>query len=255
IHSHNDYTREIPLYSALAAGARSIEADIWLSGKDLLVGHSKWSLSKKCTLKVMYVDPLVEVLERGGGWVYPSRKGYVEGDETAGHERSKEETVYLVIDFKSTGPETFDALREELHPLHQRGYLTSFNGTKIVYRAITVIATGRVPYKSILSWKDGREIFYDVPILDLPSFAQDENHGLVSLSTSGNYKKMFGELLPLSSEHKAELHRVVASAHEKDLMVRFWNVDDSAWSTLTEAGVDWINADDFNAAISFLETG
>ena len=34
IHSHNDYWRDVPLYSALANGVRSIEADVWLNPKD-----------------------------------------------------------------------------------------------------------------------------------------------------------------------------------------------------------------------------
>lgn len=29
-HSHNDYWRQIPFYSALSVGAVSVEADVWL---------------------------------------------------------------------------------------------------------------------------------------------------------------------------------------------------------------------------------
>ncbi|KAH0421245.1 hypothetical protein CcaCcLH18_13548 [Colletotrichum camelliae] len=64
-HSHNDYWRPYPLFSALAAGCVGVEADIWLSddGLDLLVGHDRGSLSSERTLQKMYLDPLVSILE------------------------------------------------------------------------------------------------------------------------------------------------------------------------------------------------
>ena len=34
VHSHNDYWRDTPLYTALANGVQSIEADVWLNPKD-----------------------------------------------------------------------------------------------------------------------------------------------------------------------------------------------------------------------------
>lgn len=41
IHSHNDYWRQIPLYSALSAGAVSVESDVWLSNGTLYVRASE----------------------------------------------------------------------------------------------------------------------------------------------------------------------------------------------------------------------
>ena len=40
LHSHNDYWRPIPFYSALSVGAVSIEADVWLYNGTLHVGIS-----------------------------------------------------------------------------------------------------------------------------------------------------------------------------------------------------------------------
>lgn len=34
IHSHNDYWRDTPVYTALSHGVLSIEADVWLNPKD-----------------------------------------------------------------------------------------------------------------------------------------------------------------------------------------------------------------------------
>jgi hypothetical protein len=38
IHSHNDYWRDVPFYSALSVGAFSVEADVWLLNDTLYVG-------------------------------------------------------------------------------------------------------------------------------------------------------------------------------------------------------------------------
>lgn len=47
IHSHNDYWRDVPLYTALSHGVTSVEADVWLNPKDgrLYVGSCEvvWS--------------------------------------------------------------------------------------------------------------------------------------------------------------------------------------------------------------------
>lgn len=36
-HSHNDYWRDLPFYSALSVGAVSVEADVWLVNGTLYV--------------------------------------------------------------------------------------------------------------------------------------------------------------------------------------------------------------------------
>lgn len=64
-HSHNDYWRKPPLFAALRTGCTSIEADVWYldDGEGLYVGHRKHSLNAKKTLKSLYIDPLVSLLE------------------------------------------------------------------------------------------------------------------------------------------------------------------------------------------------
>lgn len=39
LHSHNDYWRQLPFYSALSVGAVSIEADVWLYNGTLHVSR------------------------------------------------------------------------------------------------------------------------------------------------------------------------------------------------------------------------
>lgn len=43
LHSHNDYWRDVPFYSALSYGAVSIEADVWLVDGKLYVSFAiRW---------------------------------------------------------------------------------------------------------------------------------------------------------------------------------------------------------------------
>jgi hypothetical protein len=65
-HSHNDYWRRVPLFDAIHWGCTGVEADVWLFNDqdELLVGHSSSSLSPTRTLRSLYVDPLVDLLDK-----------------------------------------------------------------------------------------------------------------------------------------------------------------------------------------------
>jgi len=80
-HSHNDYLRPRPLADAIENGFRSVEADIWLDGGELIVGHDL--LAFVGTLQTLYLDPLQRIVD-GRGSVY--------GDGLP---------IYLWIDLKS----------------------------------------------------------------------------------------------------------------------------------------------------------
>ena len=53
----------MPLFSGLAVGAISTEADVWLYNDTLFVGHDTSSLTENRTLASLYIDPLVRILE------------------------------------------------------------------------------------------------------------------------------------------------------------------------------------------------
>ncbi|KAJ5975143.1 hypothetical protein N7481_008850 [Penicillium waksmanii] len=63
-HSHNDYWRRVPLYSALSAGCTSVEADIWLENDILRVGHTQHTILRGQTLNSLYLNPLLEMLKQ-----------------------------------------------------------------------------------------------------------------------------------------------------------------------------------------------
>src|SRR5271170_8055908 len=63
-HSHNDYWRREPLYSAIRAGCTGVEADVWLFDEELYVGHSVSSLTPNRTLANLYINPILDILEK-----------------------------------------------------------------------------------------------------------------------------------------------------------------------------------------------
>jgi hypothetical protein len=186
-HSHNDYWRLVPLYSALHAGCISVEADIWMFDEELFVGHSLWSLNHKRTLKTLYVDPLVKILDKQN----PTTKFSPQQDLPLHgvFDTEPSQQLVLLIDFKNDGSATWPRLTSQLAPLRDRGYLTYFNGTDVVPGPIIVVGTGNAPFDLLTANSTYREVFFDAPLDELeesdPPVAA-ESSARDSLPTDGN---------------------------------------------------------------------
>jgi hypothetical protein len=70
-HPHNDYWRKRPLQDALECGFCSVEADTFLVGDQLLVGHDPHELRPERTLESLYLAPLRERARQFRGRIYP----------------------------------------------------------------------------------------------------------------------------------------------------------------------------------------
>ncbi|KAJ6069075.1 hypothetical protein N7499_010962 [Penicillium canescens] len=170
-HSHNDYWRRVPLYSALQAGCIGVEADVWLFDDELYVGHTTSSLTRERTLQSMYVNPLISILERQN----PITE-FQPSLDTPAHgvfDTDPDQSLIFLIDFKTAGPATYHAVVEQLAPLRERGYLTHFNGEEIVPGPITVVGTGNAPFNLIDADPSYRDIFFDAPLDKLVDFPED----------------------------------------------------------------------------------
>ncbi|QLQ79392.1 hypothetical protein HG537_0C00390 [Torulaspora globosa] len=149
VHSHNDYWRSLPLFEAIAYGASSVEADVWIvpdveraGEKALAVAHSRTYVDPVYrTLDSLYTTPLLRMLDQ------------VNCDETGDANGvffdSPETTLYLFIDFKSADRGLIYQLLMEkyLKPIIDKDYLTYFDMQqgKFVWRQITVVFTGDFP--------------------------------------------------------------------------------------------------------------
>ncbi|PGH06971.1 hypothetical protein GX51_02009 [Blastomyces parvus] len=182
-HSHNDYWRPAPLFSALETGCISVEADIWLFDDDLFVGHTAGSLAPDRTLTKMYIDPLVEILEERNPIARVHQKPSKPPNGV--FDTRPSQTLVLLVDFKNKAADAWPYLLSQLSPLRDRGYLTYFNGTTVTEGPVTVVATGKALFNNIVANDTYRDVFFDAPLDKLAKDAilgnphQSSNRGIL----------------------------------------------------------------------------
>lgn len=160
-HSHNDYWRRVPLFEAIHYGCTGVEADVWLFDEELYVGHNTAALTRNRTFRSLYVDPLVDLLDKQNPTTEfhngnLSRHGVFDTDF--------DQSLVLLIDLKTDGRTTFPYVESQLAPLRERGFLTYFNGTNTIPGAITVVGTGNTPFDLVTANSTYRDIFFDAPL-------------------------------------------------------------------------------------------
>ncbi|KAL8703118.1 MAG: hypothetical protein Q9201_003709, partial [Fulgogasparrea decipioides] len=150
-HSHNDYWRRVPLYDALAAGCTGVEADVWIDESkpdDLFVGHTRKSLTSARTLRSLYIDPLLTILNNQNNppnistttTTTTNTNKETTGNKLGVFDTSPTTSLTLLIDLKTASESTFPRVLEQLQPLLQAGYLTTYTpSTGLVQGPITVV--------------------------------------------------------------------------------------------------------------------
>ena len=173
-HSHNDYWRRKPLFSAIEVGCSSVEADVWLfdDSDELYVGHSVSSLTADRTLNSLYIDPLLDILSRQN----PTTQFLTDTDQPPNgvFDTDPTQPLVLLVDFKTNGATLWPVLLRHLEPLRQRKYLTHTDGRDRVQGVVTVVATGNAPFDILTANRTYRDVFFDAP-LDLMASISQEN--------------------------------------------------------------------------------
>ncbi|KAH8792693.1 hypothetical protein BGZ57DRAFT_750864 [Hyaloscypha finlandica] len=255
IHSHNDYWRDVPFYTAISVGAISIEADVWLYNGTLHVGHEQGALTNARTFASLYINPILDVLNSQN----PVNSTFLTSKTHNGvFDTSGGQTLYLFVDLKTDGPTTWPYIVKALEPLRSAGYLSSVNGSTFTTGAITVIGTGNTPL-NLVQPLSSRDYFWDAPIPTLNSTFSNIT-SLVSPIASTDFAVNFGPVLgtSLNDTQVALLRAQVATAHAKGIKLRYWDqpgwpisTRDGIWRQLMTEGVDLINADEVGAAAGF----
>ncbi|KAI8713719.1 hypothetical protein NCS52_01217300 [Fusarium sp. LHS14.1] len=266
VHSHNDYKRRIPLFEALGSGCVSVEADVHLRGSDLLVGHSKASLSDDKTLQSLYLEPLQRILEAQNAQLSA-------GTWRGVFDHAPEHTLILVIDLKTSGKETFDEVEAQLQPLRDLDYLTYWNGKKRVMRPLTVVATGNTPFSSVLATNaTHRDIFWDAKLEQLVSaeddFTTDPPKYKYNISNSYLASTRFRNAKLFRPSNDSALHgeterekdrasTQIEQAESRGLLARYWdtpsdppNIREIAWRVLVNKKIELLNMDDLSTVRS-----
>jgi len=114
IHSHNDYWRDVPFYSAISVGAVSVEADVWLYNGTLYIGHERGALTNARTFESLYINPILDILHRQN----PTNSSFLTAPTHNGiFDTVGTQTLYLFVDVKTDGPSTWPYVVRALAPL------------------------------------------------------------------------------------------------------------------------------------------
>lgn len=249
-HSHNDYWRRVPLFSALHAGCTGVEADVWLRNDDLLVGHDTASLQRNRTFQSLYVNPLVEILTRQN----PKTEFY-DGTSHGVFDTDPSQTLVLLVDLKTGGAETWPWVMKQLGPLRERGWLSYVENGEFHQRPVTVVGTGNTPFDQIVANSTYRDAFFDAPLDRLENSSFDATN---SYFASTSFWNAVGAVWWKGSPTEEQLERIRAhlrEAHSRGLKARYWelpgwpiHVRNNVWKVLVEEGIDMLNVDDLDAA-------
>ena len=233
-HSHNDYLHKRPLLDALAQGFTSVEADIFLVGGKLLVGHERDRLTEDRTLESLYLEPLAHRVKQNGGQIYDGKQHFI-----------------LLIDIKSAASETYAHLAKEL--AKHADMFSAVKDGRVRLGAVTVVISGNQPRDELTDAKL-RHAGFDGRIADLDSDVPAHLMPMIS----DNWRQHFGwdgeGTMPQSERTK--LKQIVTKAHDADRVVRFWAIpeNEAVWAELRSAGVDLINTEQLGRLATFLRS-
>ena len=233
-HAHNDYYHPRPLLDALDQGFGSVEADVFLVERELLVAHSSFEVRRERTLEKLYLEPLAERCKSNGGRVHRG------GPE-----------LILLVDLKTEAEAAYAKLQEKLVPFESM--LTKLVDSKVAAGAVRIVVSGNRPVETMAK-QASRLAFLDGRISDLDSNSPIELAPVVSDQWSSHFKWQGRESMPKDEVDK--LDALVARAHEQKRKLRFWGAPDNpaTWEQLHASGVDLINTDKLRELADFLTT-
>ncbi|MFJ5839033.1 phosphatidylinositol-specific phospholipase C/glycerophosphodiester phosphodiesterase family protein [Streptomyces shenzhenensis] len=239
-HAHNDYEHPRPLFDALDHRFGSVEADIYLVGDQLLIGHDVADLDPSRTLESLYLDPLAARVRANHGAVYRGARG----------------PLQLLIDIKTEGSSTYLELDRRLR--RYKHLFTTYAHGRVRPGPVTAVISGDRAARTPMAAQSERRAFYDGRLADLGTSAPASFIPLISDNWTLNFSWLGAGRFPDAERQK--LRSIVGAAHARGQQVRFWATPDVAgpardalWAELLAAGVDYLNTDDLAGLEAFLD--
>ncbi len=229
--SHNDYRRKRPLLDALNHGFRYVEADVYLRKGKLIVAHILPCIKKNRTLESMYLQPLLEYVERN--------------EQSPDHDNLP---LTLVIDIKSDANKTYRSLLVLLEKY--KSILSGYENGQTTLRKVTIVVSGHKPSGLIHNSLSGN-IFLDDNLKKIAPYSTDL-YPIASCKYSRMLKwKGKG---PAPAADMQRLASYVAAAHQRGRKVRLWASPENktVWSELLKCKVDLINTNRLTSLRRFL---
>jgi hypothetical protein len=232
-HAHNDYLRKRPLVSALEHGFASIEVDVFPSGNQLIVAHTRLGGLRKRNFIDLYLNPLRLRIESNNGRVF-------DRDSTI---------LLLMIDLKAHGEQGYQllsAIAEENPELF-------YNFNSCEWRPLQLMVSGHVPRNYIRSHPSDF-ISIDGRISDL--YAPPSNLHIQRISFNYRNHFNFKGKGQISTREQLELARLIEKANSLNLELRPWNIPqrEALWETLLQAGVHRISIDNYQRFSHFMRS-
>lgn len=225
-HAHNDYEHERPLLDALENGFISVEADVYLIDNELFVYHDRPEKpSQERTLEKLYLKPLLERVQANGGRVYPNYEDF----------------FYLMIDFKTDGESTYNALKRLLQKYKSILSVVE-NGSREIDKPVLIFISGNRPIQTMLS--------EEISLATLDGRPSDLGKGISAekipvISQNLDQFSRWNGMGEMPNEDKMKITDLINTAHAEGKKVRLWAIPDmpNAWKILMDLGIDFINTD------------
>ncbi|QTD96924.1 phosphatidylinositol-specific phospholipase C/glycerophosphodiester phosphodiesterase family protein [Streptomyces cyanogenus] len=239
-HAHNDYAHPRPLYDALDHRFGSVEADVFLVGDQLLVGHEASDLDPSRTLESLYLEPLAARVRAHHGAAY----------------RGWRRPLQLLVDIKTEGSSAYLELDRQLRRYPH--LFTRYAHGRVHPGPVTAVVSGDRAARTPMEAQTERRAFYDGRLSDLGGSAPASLIPLISDNWTQNFTWSGVGAFPDAERHK--LRGITGAAHARGQQVRFWATPDTAgpardalWTELLDAGVDYLNTDDLAGLEAFLD--
>ncbi len=226
VFAHNDYARATPFHTAYRLQVGFIEADVFLREGILMVAHDKSEIQPGRDLESLYLKPLAKEVKRNGGFAYSDAR----------------DRLTLMIDLKTEGPPTLDAL---VKLLDRYPALTSC-------KTLQFMISGNVPDPG--TWSE-YPLYIFIDGRPNISYTVDQLKRVSMISTNFKSHVRWDGDGPLSDADRRTILSLMADAHRRRKVFRFWATPDfpEAWKQLIELQVDVIVTDDVTGLCNFLK--
>ena len=226
-HSHNDYEQAAPFWAAWQQRFGSIEADIWLVGGNVLIGHDTTEIKLGRTLEDYYVKPLLACIKKNHGYPY--------ADSTR--------RLQILIDVKADSVATLAAL---IALLDKYPALEHCPSLKWVISGNRPDASLYPSYPPFIAFDGVLHLQYSPAQLSRIAMMSDDLH----------YYTRWDPHTGIPVTGLDSLRQAIDRSHALRLPVRLWDAPDfpAAWRQLMQLQVDYLNTDHIADLAAYLNS-
>lgn len=226
-HSHNDYEQPAPFWMAWQQQFGSIEADIWLVGGRVLVGHDREEIKSGRTLEEYYVKPLLACIEKNNGHPYADTS----------------RRLQMLIDVKADSVATLAAL---IALLDKYPALEHCPWLKWVISGNRPDPAQYATYPPFIAF-DG--------ILHA-QYSPEALSRIAMMSDDLRYYTRWDSRMGIPDTELKALKDAITRSHTLHLPVRLWDAPDFpvAWHQLMQLQVDYLNTDHIADLAAYLSS-